>query len=95
MIQIQNNRVFSDSDKYIHRLGTEQYFKRVTTLKGDMIIDSEEVDEILKQEENNIPAQGQILSFARMMVRTNTSIPSKTALKIPDVFPNFTQLIGE
>ena len=95
MIQIQNNEIYSDSDKYVHRLGTGQYFKRSTTLKSDTITDFEEVDEVPEREENNIPAQDQVLSFARMMAKTSTSIPSKTALEMPDMFPQFIDLIGE
>lgn len=46
MIQIQNNEIYSDSDKYVHRLGTEQYFRMATTLPDDVVSDFEEVDEI-------------------------------------------------
>lgn len=48
MIQIENNQVFSDSDKLIHRLGTESYFKRSTALPSDTVEDFEEVDELPK-----------------------------------------------
>lgn len=96
MIQIQSNEIYSDSDKYVHRLGTEQYFKRSTTLKGDTVDNFEEVDEVPEYEGNNAPSvDEQVLSFARMMARTSTSIPSKTALEMPDMFPNFIDLIGE
>lgn len=44
MIVIKDNQVFSDSDKYVHRLGTESYFKRSTTLPTDKAEDFEEVD---------------------------------------------------
>lgn len=96
MIKIENKQVYSDAGKYVHRLGTEQYFKRSTTLKGDTVDNFEEVDEVPEYEGNNAPSvDEQVLSFARMMARTSTSIPSKTALEMPDMFPNFIDLIGE
>lgn len=46
MIQITSKEVYSDSGKFIHRLGTESYFKRSTLLPGDTVGKFEEVDEI-------------------------------------------------
>lgn len=46
MIQIANRQVFSSNGLYVHRLGTETYFKRGTILKTDTIADFEEVDEL-------------------------------------------------
>lgn len=45
MIVFQNNQVFSDQGKYIHRLGTETYFKRSMLLPSDTQANFEEVDE--------------------------------------------------
>lgn len=44
MIQITNKEVYSDSDKFIHRIGTKSYFKRSTLLIDDTIDKFEEVD---------------------------------------------------
>ena len=46
MIIIQDKQVFSDSGKYIHRKGTDSYFKRSFILPSQTIEDFEEVDEI-------------------------------------------------
>lgn len=46
MIQVTDKEVYSDSDKYVHRLGTESYFKRSTLLPGDTVDKFEEVDAI-------------------------------------------------
>lgn len=48
MITIENKQVFSTEDKYIHRLGTETYFKRGMVLPNDEVEDFEEVDELPK-----------------------------------------------
>ena len=49
MIQVTGKEVYSDSDKYVHRLGTESYFKRSTLLPGDTVDKFEEVDAIPDQ----------------------------------------------
>jgi len=46
MIRLENNQVFSTDDKYVHRLGTDSYFRRSTTLPTDTVDDFEEVDEL-------------------------------------------------
>jgi len=46
MIQIQNNQVCSTDGKYVHRLDTDAYFKRGTTLPTDTVYNFEEADEI-------------------------------------------------
>lgn len=95
MIQIQNNEVFSDQNKYVHRLGTEQYFKRSFTLSGDTAEKFEEVDVIPEIEESVIPIQEQMLKVQKLMVKTMTTIENPVALEIPDFFHNFVDMIGE
>lgn len=95
MIQIQNNEVFSDQNKYVHRLGTEQYFRRSFTLSGDTVEKFEEVDSIPEIEESIIPIQEQMLKVQRLTVKTMTTIENPVALEIPDLFPNFVDMIGE
>lgn len=46
MIAIKNNQVFSTDDKYVHRIGSDSFFKRGIILKTDTVEDYEEVDEI-------------------------------------------------
>lgn len=53
MIQITSKEVYSDSGKFIHRLGTESYFKRSTLLPGDTVGKFEEVDEIPEETGTN------------------------------------------
>ena len=47
MIQIEDKQIFS-TDKYLHRIGTDVYFKRCFMLPTDGEKDFEEVDEIRK-----------------------------------------------
>lgn len=95
MIQIQNNEVFSDQNKYVHRLGTEQYFRRSFTLSGDTVEKFEEVDSIPEIEDSIISIQEQMLKAQRLTVKTMTTIENPVALEIPDLFPNFVDMIGE
>lgn len=46
MIVIENNQVYSTTGKFVHRIGTNSYFKRCTILKSDSVDSFEEVDEI-------------------------------------------------
>lgn len=46
MVTIANNQIFSTEDKYMHRIGTDSYFKRGIVLPADSESDYEEVDEI-------------------------------------------------
>lgn len=52
MIQITDKEIYSDSDKFVHRLGTESYFKRSTLLPGDTADKFEEVDAVPEQSIN-------------------------------------------
>lgn len=45
MIQIKDKQIYS-TDKYLHRIGTDVYFKRCFMLPTDGEKDFEEVDEI-------------------------------------------------
>lgn len=46
MIVIENNQVYSTTGKFVHRIGTETYFKKGTVLKSDSIDSFDEVEEI-------------------------------------------------
>lgn len=95
MIQITSKEVYSDSDKFVHRLGTESYFKRSMLLPGDTAGKFEEVDKIPEAEDNYIPINEQLLKAQKLMMKTQVNVPSNTALEIPDLFPNFVDVIGE
>lgn len=45
MIVIENKQVFSDSGKFVHRIGSDVYFHRSTVLPSDSVEDFEEADE--------------------------------------------------
>ena len=45
MIKIENNQIYS-TNKYLHRLGTEVYFKRCFKLPTDEKEDYEEIDKM-------------------------------------------------
>lgn len=51
MIQITDKEVFSDAGKYVHRKGTDTYFKRCSKLKTDTADKFEEVDSIPEPKE--------------------------------------------
>lgn len=46
MIKIENKQVYSTEGKFVHRIGTDTYFKRGAVLKGDTVADYEEADEV-------------------------------------------------
>lgn len=53
MIQITSTEVYSDTDKFIHRIGTGEYFRRSTLLRGDTVGNFEEVDEIPRPDDED------------------------------------------
>lgn len=57
MIVITDKEIYSDADKYVHRLGTDAYFKRCTKLPNDTAEKFEEVDEIPSPEISEAIAQ--------------------------------------
>lgn len=86
MIQITNKEVYSDSDKFIHRIGTKSYFKRSTLLINDTIDKFEEVDEIpeetdinYNEEVNNMVRQRYSLSEELAILRQRDTKPEEFA----------------
>lgn len=86
MIQITSKEVYSDSGKFIHRLGTESYFKRSTLLPGDTAGKFEEVDEIpeetgtnYNEEVNSMIRQRYSLSEELAILRQRDSKPDEFA----------------
>lgn len=86
MIQITSKEVYSDSGKFIHRLGTESYFKRSTLLPGDTAGNFEEVDEIpeetgtnYNEEVNSMIRQRYSLSEELAILRQRDSKPEEFA----------------
>lgn len=86
MIQITSKEVYSDSGKFVHRLGTESYFKRSTLLPGDTVGKFEEVDEIpeetgtnYNEEVNSMIRQRYSLSEELAILRQRDSKPDEFA----------------
>lgn len=83
MIQVTSKEVYSDSDKYVHRLGTESYFKRSTLLPGDTVEKFEEVNAIPDQsidyndEVNNMIRQRYSLSEELAILRQRDTKPEE------------------
>lgn len=84
MIQITSKEVYSDSGKFVHRLGTESYFKRSTLLPGDTVGKFEEVDEIpeetgtdYNEEVNGMIRQRYPLSEELAILRQRDSKPDE------------------
>ena len=86
MIQVTGKEVYSDSDKYVHRLGTESYFKRSTLLPGDTVDKFEEVDAIpeetgtsYNEEVNSMIRQRYSLSEELAILRQRDTKPEEFA----------------
>ena len=84
MIHITSKEVYSDSGKFVHRLGTESYFKRSTLLPGDTVGNFEEVDEIpeetgtnYNEEVNSMIRQRYSLSEELAILRQRDSKPDE------------------
>ena len=87
MIQVTDKEVYSDSDKYVHRLGTESYFKRSTLLPGDTVEKFEEVDAIpeetgtsYNEEVNSMIRQRYSLSEELAILRQRDTKPEEFAV---------------
>lgn len=81
---ITSKEVYSDSGKFVHRLGTESYFKRSTLLPGDTAGKFEEVDEIpeetgtsYNEEVNSMIRQRYSLSEELAILRQRDSKPDE------------------
>lgn len=84
MIHITSKEVYSDSGKFVHRLGTESYFKRSTLLPGDTAGNFEEVDEVpeetgtnYNEEVNSMIRQRYSLSEELAILRQRDSKPDE------------------
>ena len=74
MIQVTDKEVYSDSDKFVHRLGTESYFKRSTLLPGDTVDKFEEVDAIPEETETSYNEE------VNSMIRQRYSLSEELAI---------------
>ena len=98
MIQITEKEVYSTEQKYVHRIGTDSYFKRATKLPNDTAEMFEEVDSIpAPPTEEEIAFKAETETKVKEMFFTK-SIPTaintygltaKEALSVKEMFPNW------
>lgn len=85
MLKIENNQIYSDSGKTVHKLGTDTYFTRRTLLKGEKESDFEEVDEI------PFPTKSEYDNKVSELIRERYSQDEENAIKskvLASLLPN-------
>ena len=109
MLKIENNQIYSDSGKTVHKLGTDTYFTRRRLLKGEKESDFEEVDEIpfpTKSEYDNkvselirerYTASEEFAIQRKMINASNTSAPlnDESALKAISEYDAYNTYVEE
>ena len=96
MIVITDKEVYSDAGKLVHRVGTKSYFKRCIKLAGDVDTDFEEVDEVpVEEEEEHISFEEQAKVILKAQTRSITTFSNNDALKVKDLFDDWSELIGQ
>lgn len=90
MIVITDKEVYSDSNKLVHRIGTQAYFKRCTKLAEDTDTDFEEVDAVpAEEEEETVPFEEQARVILKAQTREITTFTNNDALKVKDLFDDW------
>ena len=90
MIVITDKEVYSDSNKLVHRIGTQSYFKRCTKLAEDTDTDFEEVDAVPdEEEEETVPFEEQAKIILKAQTRSITTFNNNDALKVKDLFDDW------
>ena len=96
MIVITDKEVYSDSNKLVHRIGTQAYFKRCTKLAEDTDTDFEEVDAVPdEEEEETVPFEEQAKIILKAQTRSITTFNNNDALKVKDLFDDWNDFIGQ
>lgn len=96
MIVITEKEVYSDAGKLVHRIGTESYFTRCIKLSDDADTDFEEVDEIpVHEEEETFPFEERAKIVLKAQTRQMTTFTNNEALKVRDLFDNWSDFIGQ
>lgn len=88
MIKTENNQVFSTEDSFVHRIGTDTYFRRGTLLPADTAADFEEVDAIPAFTRADYEAEVERLIRARYSVSQELAILRQRDTK-PDEFAEY------
>lgn len=102
MIVIDNNQVYSTTGKFVHRIGTENYFKKGTVLKSDSVDSFGEVDEIPEVDEIEMMRASTeekvktMFCAAYIPSAINTfGLSNKEALSVKEMFPSWDKDLGE
>lgn len=102
MIVIDNNQIYSTTGKFVHIIGTENYFKKGTALKSDSVDSFEEVEEIPEVDEIEMMRASteekvKTMFFAAAIPSAiNTfGLSNKEALSVKEMFPQWNKDLGE
>lgn len=103
MIKITDKEVYSTEGKYVHRIGTEAYFKRCSKLPNDTEEMFEEVDEIPEHNPEDDTFKQQTEEKVKAMFfasgissQINTfSLTNKEVLAVKEYFPKWEEFIGK
>lgn len=104
MIQITGKEIYSDAGKFVHRVGTDTYFKRATRLPSDSIEMFEEVDAIpAPPTEEEIQYKKGVESKVREMFFSaqipnciNTmNLTDKESLAVKEMYPEWKSFVGK
>lgn len=94
-MKIQGKEIVADEGMLIRRIGQGQGYARSLLLPGETEKDFEEAESFPEDEQTEKPSmEAQMVTFARMMTRTMTTIPDEIAVEMPEVFDNWESLIG-
>lgn len=103
MITITENEVYSTEGKYVHRIGTDAYFKHCSKLPNDTEEMFEEVDEVpecnpeddvfKQQTEGKVKAMFFVSNISSQINTFN--LTNKEALAVMEYYPEWTQDSGD
>lgn len=94
-MKIQGKEIVADEGMLIRRIGQGTGFKKCILLSDETEKDFEEAELFPEDEQPEKPSmEAQMVTFARMMTRTMTTIPDEIAVEMPEVFDNWESLIG-
>lgn len=104
MITITDKEIYSDQGKYVHRIGTEIYFKRCSKLAGDtqeMFVEVDSIPDPPTEEETQRRKEVEdkvksMLFYAEIPKVINTmDIPDQDSLVVKDLYPAWSEFIGK
>lgn len=96
MIVITDKEVYSDAGKLVHRIGTTAYFKKCIKLADDVDTDFEEVDEVpAEEEQEQVSFEEQVKIVLKAQTRQVTTFSNNEALRIKDLFDDWSDYIGK